>query len=434
MVTHILTMPRMGETMEEGRVVSWLVKPGDGFRRGDALVEIETDKTVVEFPALADGTLSQTLAREGDQIAVGAPLARIEIAAAADWPDIYGTGEDAAGPTGAAQAELPAAPAAPPPQATGRRATPLARRLARQNGIDIATIAGSGRRGRVEKADVMAARASGAGEPVAPPAGDDLSFVDLPQGRLAFVASGPEGGTPVLLIHGFAADHTAWAATASGLARAGRRVVAIDLPGHGATTLAAAAVADLGTPLAPALDALPTQRRLDVVAHSLGAAAAVALAGARPDRIASLTLVAPAGLGLAIDAAFVSGMARATAPGEVAHLLRRLSARGVGLSAAAQAAVARLMATGRLRALAEDCVGPSGQRVDIIAALEKVVKTMSVRVIFGLEDRIIPWQQVSALPAAVAIHLIAGAGHMPHWDEPRLFLDIVTGGRSRDKR
>jgi pyruvate dehydrogenase E2 component (dihydrolipoamide acetyltransferase) len=85
------------------------------------------------------------------------------------------------------------------------------------------------------------------------------------------------------------------------------------------------------------------------------------------------------------------------------------------------------MAAGRLRDLAEDAVGPSGQRVDIVAALDKLVKAMPVRVVFGIEDRIIPWRQVSALPAAVAIHLMAGAGHMPHWDEPRTFLEIVGG-------
>ena len=55
MTVEILTMPRLGETMEEGVLVGWLVAPGQSFRRGDPLVEIETDKTVAEFPALSDG-------------------------------------------------------------------------------------------------------------------------------------------------------------------------------------------------------------------------------------------------------------------------------------------------------------------------------------------------------------------------------------------
>ena len=57
MVTHTLTMPRLGETMEEGRVVNWLVAEGIGFKRGDTIIEIETDKTLVEYPALGDGML-----------------------------------------------------------------------------------------------------------------------------------------------------------------------------------------------------------------------------------------------------------------------------------------------------------------------------------------------------------------------------------------
>lgn len=431
MTTHTLTMPRLGETMEEGRVVGWLVAEGDRFRRGEAIIEIETDKTVVEYPALGDGTLTHKLVHDGDHVVVGAPLAEIEIGDAADWPDIFGEEKPAApagatAPTADAQAATRAATAVPAAQARPR-ATPLARRLARQNDIDIAAIAGSGRRGRVEKADVLAALGGGRSDEASAASAKDVSFVDGAGGRLAYVASGPADGSPALLIHGFAADHTAWAAVATQLARSGRRVVAVDLPGHGATTLAATKAADLGAPLAAALDALPAKGRFAIIAHSLGAAAAVALAEARPERVAGLTLVAPAGLGLEIDAAFVHGIAAATSVGEVAHLLRRLSATGVSLSPAALANVAREMATGRLRALAEDVVGPLGQRVDILPAIEKLSRTMPVRVIFGLQDRIIPWNLVTALPPTVAIHLMAGSGHMPHWDELRSFLAIVTG-------
>ena len=69
-------MPRLGETMEEGRIVGWIKKPGDPFRRGEILLEIETDKTIVEMPALVDGVLGEILAAEGVQIKVGEPLCR----------------------------------------------------------------------------------------------------------------------------------------------------------------------------------------------------------------------------------------------------------------------------------------------------------------------------------------------------------------------
>ena len=81
-----LPLPRLGETMEEGRIVTWLKQPGDKFKRGEILLEVETDKIVVEVPALQDGVMVRHLAAEADMIPVDAPIARIEIAGAAAAP------------------------------------------------------------------------------------------------------------------------------------------------------------------------------------------------------------------------------------------------------------------------------------------------------------------------------------------------------------
>lgn len=78
-----LTLPRLGETMEEARVTDWLKAPGDSFRRGDVLMEVETDKTVVEVPALTDGTLVAHLVAPGDTVALDQPFAEVEVAGAA---------------------------------------------------------------------------------------------------------------------------------------------------------------------------------------------------------------------------------------------------------------------------------------------------------------------------------------------------------------
>ena len=72
--------------MEEGRIVAWLKQPGDGFKRGEILLEVETDKTVVEVPALQDGVMVEHLAAEADMIPVDAPIARIEVAGAIAAP------------------------------------------------------------------------------------------------------------------------------------------------------------------------------------------------------------------------------------------------------------------------------------------------------------------------------------------------------------
>ena len=85
MTIGVLRMPRLGESMEEGKLVEWLVKLGEPFKRGQEILEVETDKTIVEFPALGDGTLIETLVEQGDMVSVGTPIARIEVGEGPDW-------------------------------------------------------------------------------------------------------------------------------------------------------------------------------------------------------------------------------------------------------------------------------------------------------------------------------------------------------------
>ncbi|MEO8141431.1 MAG: pyruvate dehydrogenase complex dihydrolipoamide acetyltransferase [Sphingomicrobium sp.] len=166
-----LKMPALSPTMEEGTLAKWLVKEGDTVKSGDLLAEIETDKATMEFEAVDEGTISQILVAEGsDGVKVGTPIALMT-----------GEGEAAGGaPTPAPKADAtpkkeepkpePAPPAkgggetpaaapqpAPAPKAdTGDRvkASPLARRLAEAQGIDLATLTGSGPGGRIVRADL----------------------------------------------------------------------------------------------------------------------------------------------------------------------------------------------------------------------------------------------------------------------------------------
>lgn len=409
-----LAMPRLGETMEEGRIAKWLKAPGDRFARGEAILEIETDKTIAEFPALHDGKIVTVLRAEDEMVTVGEAIARIEapseqVEAVVERPSPVNQVQPAASTQRVRKVV----------SQEGRvRATPLARRLARRHGLDIAAIAGTGRRGRVEKADVLAAAGRGSGQ-------SDVRFAALRRGKMAYSDSGSAPGRPVLLLHGFSGDRTTWAAVAAGLKRAGRRVVAPDLPGHGLTEIDVRDASDLAHDLPEFLDALGLAD-VDIVAHSLGAVAAVGVANAAPGRVGSLSLIAPAGLGSQIDIDFVRGMAQANAPGEVAHLLRRLSVNNVDLSDAALAALAKDLAKGRLVALAEAVTGAFGQKVDSLAAIGRLSGKVPVRVLFGIEDRIIPWQHVLALPPTIAIHLLARSGHMPQWDQSKDVLEILT--------
>ena len=167
MPTEIL-MPALSPTMEEGTLAKWLVKEGDTVAAGDILAEIETDKATMEFEAVDEGVIGKILVPSGTEgVKVNAPIAVLledgesasDIAApkAAAAPTAAPAAASAA-PAAAAAAPAPAAPKA----ATGERifASPLARRIAAQKGLDLAAVAGSGPHGRIVKADVEGATAA----------------------------------------------------------------------------------------------------------------------------------------------------------------------------------------------------------------------------------------------------------------------------------
>src|SRR5215213_9670909 len=152
-----LKMPALSPTMEEGTLAKWLVKEGDTVSSGDILAEIETDKATMEFEAVDEGTIAKILIPEGsDGVKVGTPIALLagegedaSAAASAPAPKVEAAPEPKAAeapqpaPPPQAPVETPAAPAAPAPaRQEGERikASPLARRLAEAQGIDLATL------------------------------------------------------------------------------------------------------------------------------------------------------------------------------------------------------------------------------------------------------------------------------------------------------
>ncbi len=160
MATTVI-MPQMGYDMREGTVVRWHKKEGDDVARGDILAEIETDKATVEMEAFSPGILGKIVAEEGRTVPVGDPIAVIVIPGEA-VPELEQPADIPSSP-----AAIPE-PAAPPiaPQASGDvKASPLARRLAREKGISLDFISGTGPGGRITEADVL--RAEEAGEALA---------------------------------------------------------------------------------------------------------------------------------------------------------------------------------------------------------------------------------------------------------------------------
>ncbi|TNE64934.1 MAG: pyruvate dehydrogenase complex dihydrolipoamide acetyltransferase [Rhodobacteraceae bacterium] len=166
-----LLMPALSPTMEEGTLAKWLVKEGDTISSGDVIAEIETDKATMEFEAVDEGVMGKILVAEGTEgVKVNAPIAvLLEEGEDASAAENVGSSAPAPASAEAPKAEAPAAPAATaapapaaPKAASGERifASPLARRIAAQKGLDLSEISGSGPKGRIVKADVENATAA----------------------------------------------------------------------------------------------------------------------------------------------------------------------------------------------------------------------------------------------------------------------------------
>ena len=175
MPTEIL-MPALSPTMEEGTLAKWLVKEGDTVSSGDLLAEIETDKATMEFEAVDEGVIGKLMVAEGTEaVKVNTVIAVLledgesasDIGTAAAPKAAEAPVANAAAPAPQAAATSAPAPAAPQKDGTRIFASPLARRIAADKGLDLATVTGSGPKGRIVKADVMDAQPSAAPAPQA---------------------------------------------------------------------------------------------------------------------------------------------------------------------------------------------------------------------------------------------------------------------------
>lgn len=206
-------MEALSPTMEEGRLVKWLKNEGDAVKTGDLLAEVETDKAVMELAARGDGVLRKRVIGEGVTAPVGALVAVIgakdedisalvagggaaTAPAAAPAPSAPSAAPAAsapgAAPASSAPASAPAASAPAPTASSGGRASPLARRLAGEQGLDLGSVQGTGPAGRIIKRDIEAALAGGGARAAAPagatvprraPSGNEFDDVALTQIR-----------------------------------------------------------------------------------------------------------------------------------------------------------------------------------------------------------------------------------------------------------
>ena len=191
-----IRMPALSPTMEQGKLARWLVKEGDRVASGDILAEIETDKATMEFEAVDEGTiLSIAIPADTDGVKVGTVIATL----AGDDEDAGTPDEPEPSPAAAAQSTPQATPAPAAPQASAPKpatqtlahqptadkddrviASPLAKRLAAEKGVDLATLAGSGPHGRIVKADIEGAQPGSAKPAAAKPAAASAPVAPAP--------------------------------------------------------------------------------------------------------------------------------------------------------------------------------------------------------------------------------------------------------------
>ncbi|CAD5274245.1 Pyruvate dehydrogenase E2 component (Dihydrolipoamide acetyltransferase) [Bosea sp. 62] len=412
-MSHEITLAGgAGEYMESATVVSWSAKVGDPVKAGDVVVVVETAKAATEIEAGCDGVLAAILAPEGAEVGIGAVLGRIadslaadEVAFAASQPAI--AVPEAMVPNALAKAET-----------ASRRISisPLARRLARQAGLDTSGIAGTGPGGRIKSRDIERALQE---RTEAAPATAPVAVVHSP----VVAKAGP--AVPLVLLHGFGANAAAWNMVRPHLD--GRPVLTPELPGHGREpALETPSLEELAEAVLGQIEASGA-RECDLVGHSLGGAVAAVLAANQSVRVRSLTLIAPAGLGPEIDSGFLAGFLSARTAESLAPWLERLAADPARLPRGYAQAMLRereRFSVGVAQAEIAQKLFPDGtQAIRITADLDRFAG--SLKVIWGRGDRIIPQRHQDELPSHAACHRLAGVGHMPYLEAPALVAQLI---------
>jgi 2-oxoisovalerate dehydrogenase E2 component (dihydrolipoyl transacylase) len=212
-----ITMPQLGESVAEGTIGKWLKSPGERIELDEPLVEVITDKVTAEIPSPVAGVLSSILVEEGQTVPIGREIAVIADVGSASPAGPAAEPERAAERTMDSLSGPPrppvglAAPSAPPaespagesePAGGGRRATPLVRKLAREHGVDLSQVSGSGSGGRVTKDDILAYVQARAGEPApaplmpAAPVAPAVSLGPVAPAPAAASAAAPSPGGP----------------------------------------------------------------------------------------------------------------------------------------------------------------------------------------------------------------------------------------------
>ena len=367
-----ITMPKWGLAMEEGTVVAWLAEEGAAVEQGQEILEIETTKITNVFESPAAGTLIRRVVAEGDTLPVGALLGLV-------------------GPldgAGVAESEIEAF-----------------------------------------VADFQESFATAAAEEAA--AAPEPELVEAGGRQINLLRMGEGAGPPLVLVHGFGGDLNSWMFNQAVLAET-RTVIALDLPGHGRSSKDVGS-GEMGVLVGAVLDLLDSLglESVHLAGHSMGGALSVALALKRLERVESLTLIGPGGMGPEINMDYIGGFVTASRRKELKALLALLVGDPALISRDMVEEVLKYKRLDGVEAALGAIAGQlfAGGRQGTFEAEELAAVGAPVQVIWGLEDKILPARQADALPPTFQVHRLEGIGHMPHMEAAnevnRLIADFV---------
>jgi len=389
-----------GEYMESVIILNWAVSPGQPVKKGMIVVTVETAKAATDIEAAHDGFLAEIFFDVGEEAPIKAILGTIT--------EEEGEGE----PKSNIEPEQH--------QDKNHRiiASPLARRLSRQSGLDLAHIQGTGPNGRIKSRDLAAALTKKT---------QTLTKEKQNPERLNMPFLEHKRRLPIVFLHGFGADRLVWAKILP-LLPPSFETITLDLPGHG--TQAGVKTTSLEDLVFSVCDQLAVlgQERIHLVGHSLGGAVALALASMRGFSIHSMTLLAPAGLGGTIHSGFIKGLVEADSPQILAHWLGQMFRDKHSLPPVYAQAVFREMDKIGNRAvlafMAEKLFPHGTQIFDLRSDLAKLF--IPTRIIWGRDDRILPPPKIEHMPDFVAWHFLSDIGHVPQLENPALTARLIS--------
>jgi len=348
---HAFTMPKWGLTMEKGTLTAWNKQLGDAIKSGEEVCDVETEKIANGVEAPVGGVLRRQVASVGDELPIGALLGIIADASVPD-ADID-----------AAVEKFQAEYVPPEPEEEGQADRP-----------ELMQVAGRRVRHLIHRGE----------------------------------------GDAVVLVHGFGGNLENWLLNHGALCEGGRTVAALDLPGHGESIkdVQSGSLDDLSSAVLAYMDAVGI-KQAHLVGHSMGGAVSLTVAGHSPERVLSLTLLAPAGVGQKADGSYIRGFAEAASRKELKPVLQKLFANPELVT---RQLVDDTLKYKRLEGVAEALQALAGGAITESVGLEKLTELASklpVSVIWGAKDAVIAAPDPQAFKdAGIELHLLPNVGHM----------------------